>query len=155
MLFEWEDMRRMAGYRSDEKMFHILINLLDALTPCEVFFFMDSRKKVNPSYFFDMDGFYADELNKRKSADFPPFTRVFLVEVVKKTKAAGLPFVQRIKEALVQQGLIDLMTGPLTQRKKAYRWKIILKGNDEVLYKTLLEIYDMPGVRIEVDPPNI
>lgn len=155
MLFGWEDMRRMVGYRSDEKMFHVLINLLDALTPCEVFFFMDSRKKVSPAYFFDMDGFYADELNKRKSADFPPFTRVFLVEVVKKTKAAGLPFVQRIKEALVQQGLIDLMTGPLTQRKKAYRWKMILKGNDEVLYKTLLEIYDMPGVRIEVDPPNI
>lgn len=155
VLFGWEDMRRMAGYRSDEKMFHILINLLDALTPREVFFFMDSRKKVDPSSLFDMEAFYKDELNKRKNADFPPFTRVFLVEVVKKTKEAGLPVVKRIKDALAQQGLFDHITGPLMQRKKAYRWKMILKGNDEILYRTLLEIYDMPGVRIEVDPPNI
>ena len=154
-LFGWEDMRRMAGYRSDEKMFHALINLLDALTPSEVFFFMDSKRKVSPADFLNMETFYIDELNKRKASDFPPFTRVFLAEVVKKTKEAGLPVVQRIKEALAQQGLIDHMAGPLLKKKKAYRWKMILKGNDEILYQTLLEIYDMPGVRIEVDPPNI
>jgi len=154
-LFGWEDMRRMAGYRSDEKMFHALINLLDALTPSEVFFFMDSKRKVSPADFLNMEAFYIDELNKRKASDFPPFTRVFLAEVVKKTKEAGLPVVQRIKEALAQKGLIDHMAGPLLKKKKAYRWKMILKGNDEILYQTLLEIYDMPGVRIEVDPPNI
>lgn len=154
-LFGWEDMRRMAGYRSDEKMFHALIDLLDALTPSEVFFFMDSKRKVNPADFLNMEAFYIDELNKRKTADFPPFTRVFLAEVVKKTKEAGLPVVQRIKEALARQGLVDHMAGPLMKKKKEYRWKMILKGNDEILYTTLLEIYDMPGVRIEVDPPNI
>lgn len=155
VLFGWEDMRRMAGYRSDEKMFHALINLLDALTPSEVFFFMDSKRKVSPADFLNIEAFYIDELNKRKTADFPPFTRVFLAEVVKKTKEAGLPVVQKIKDVLAQRGLVDHMAGPLMQRKKVYRWKMILKGNDEILYQTLLEIYDMPGVRIEVDPPNI
>jgi len=155
ILFGWEDMRRMAGYRSDEKMFHVLVNLLDALTPEEIFFFMDTRKKVNPAYFLDAEAFYRDELKKRKDADFPPFTRMFLVEVVKKTKEAGLPIVKKIKEALVQQGLADRITGPLMQKKKVYRWKMILKGNSEALYQCLLNIYDIPGVRIEVDPPNI
>jgi len=155
MLFGWEDMRRMAGYRSDEKMSHVLINLLDALTPDEIFFFMDTRKKVGPAYFLDMEAFYGDELKKRKDADFPPFTRIFLIEVVKKTKEAGLPVVKKIKEALVQRGLVDRITGPLLQKRKAYRWKIILKGSDETLYQSLLDIYDIPDVRIEVDPPNI
>lgn len=155
MLFGWEGMRRMAGYRSDEKMFHVLINLLDALTPRELFFFMDTGKKVRPAYFLDMEAFYKDELKKRKDADFPPFTRMFLVEVVKKTKETGLPVVKKIKEVLVQRGLVNRITGPLMEKKKVYRWKMILKGNNETLYQSLLNIYDIPDVRIEVDPPNI
>lgn len=155
LLFGWEGIRQMSGYRSDEKMFHVLINLLDALTPGEIFFFMDTRKKVSPAYFLDMETFYGDELKKRRDADFPPFTRVFLIEVVKKTKEAGLAVIKTIKELLVQRGLADHITGPLMQKKKAYRWKMILKGNNETLYQSLLEIYNIPGVRIEVDPSNI
>ncbi|OPY75080.1 MAG: Primosomal protein N' [Syntrophorhabdus sp. PtaU1.Bin058] len=155
MLFGWEDMRRMAGYRSDEKMFHVLVNLLDALTPDDIFFFMDTRKKVGPAYFLDMEAFYGDELKKRKDADFPPFTRMFLIEVVKKTKEAGLPVVKKVKEALAQRGLIDRISGPLMQKRKAYRWRMILKGNSETFYRSLLDIYDIPDVHIEADPPNI
>ncbi len=156
LLFGWEDIRQMSGYRSEEKMFHVLINLLDALTPCELFFFMDARKKVVPAHFLDMERFYKDELRKRKNADFPPFTRMFLIEVVKRTKETGLAAVKKIKELLVQQHLVDHATGPLLQKKKAYRWKMIFKGNDDTtFYQSLLNIYDIPDVRVEVDPPNI
>lgn len=155
ILFGWEGMRQMSGYRSDEKMFHVLINLLDALTPDEILFCMDARKKVAPAHFLDMETFYKDELRKRKDADFPPYTRMFLIEVVKRTNETGLAVIKKIKGLLAQRGLIDHMTGPLMQKKKIYKWKMILKGKDETLYRSLLDIYDMPDVRIEVDPPNI
>jgi hypothetical protein len=38
------------------------------------------------------------------------------------------------------------------QKKKGYRWRIILKGNEELFYKSLLHIYNIPEVRIEADP---
>jgi primosomal protein N' (replication factor Y) (superfamily II helicase) len=152
----WEELIRMAGYRSEEKMFQIFMNLLDILTPEEIYFFMDRKLAVNPVRFFGLERFYTEELKKRKAAEFPPYVRFFLINVEKKDEEAGLKILDKINNILVQEGLTEYVTGPLKQKRSGfYRWKLILKGDEMLFQKALLSIYGLPGVRIEADPMNI
>ena len=70
----------------------------------------------------------------------------------KKGEQAGIKIINKIKEIIEKEGLTGYVTGPLMQKKKGYRWRIILKGNEELFYKSLLHIYNIPEVRIEADP---
>jgi len=152
----WEELIRMAGYRSEEKMFQIFMNLLDILTPEEIYFFMDKKLAVNPARFLGLEKFYTEELKKRKAAEFPPYVRFFLIDVEKKGEEAGLKMLNKINRILEHDGLTDFVTGPMKQKNRgAYRWKLILKGDERLFQKALLSIYGLPGVRIEADPMNI
>ena len=156
ILVGWENLLKIAGYRADEKMFQIFINLLDALRPRELCFFMDKKMAVNPDRYFDLKRFYTDELKKRRIAEFPPYVRFFLIDVEKKREEASLKIIGKINKALEQDGLINYVTGPLKQKMKAgHRWKFILKGDEKRFYKTLFSMYDLSGVNIEADPPSI
>ena len=44
ILVGWEELSRTSGFRANEKMFHILIHLVDALKPEEVHFCMERKK---------------------------------------------------------------------------------------------------------------
>lgn len=156
VLVGWEELFRIAGYRAEERMYQIFINLLDAVRPEETHFFMEKEMAVNPARYFDFKRFYADELKKRRIAEFPPYVRLFLIEVEKRGKEAGLKLVERIKIVLEHEGLTDRVTGPLEQKRKGgHRWRFILKGDERLFYRAILSIYDMPGVQIEADPLNI
>ncbi|MCX5805392.1 MAG: primosomal protein N' [Proteobacteria bacterium] len=152
----WEELVRMAGYRSEEKMFQIFMNLLDILKPEEIYFFMDKKLAVNPARFFGLEKFYTEELKKRKAAEFPPYVRFFLIDVEKKEEKTGLRILDKINNILEQEGLIEHVTGPMKEKRKGfYKWKLILKGDEMLLQKALLSIYGLPGVHIEADPMNI
>ncbi|MBA4418645.1 MAG: hypothetical protein C0392_12170 [Syntrophus sp. (in: bacteria)] len=152
ILVGWEELSRISGYRASEKMFHTVMHLLDALNPEVLYFCMERKKRVNPALFLDMEGFFRDELAKRKAVDFPPYTRLFLVEVEKKTEEAGAKIIKKIMEILREEGYEGPITGPLLQKKEEYQWRILLKGNEEPLYRSLLRIYALPDVHIEADP---
>ena len=152
ILIGWEELGRTSGFRANEKMFHILIHLLDALRPEEVHFCMARRKRVDPSLFLDVKGFCGEESARRKAADFPPYTRFFLVDVEKKTESAGLKAVAGIKEALKAGGYTGGITGPLFQKKERLHWRMILNGSGEPLYRSLMGLYNIADVRIEADP---
>jgi len=152
----WEELVRMAGYRSEEKMFQIFMNLLDILTPEEIYFFMDRKLAVNPVRFFGLERFYTEELKKRKAAEFPPYSRFFLIDVEKKREEAGLKILDKINMILEQEGLTEYVTGPMRQKRRGfYKWKLILRGDEMLFQKALLSIYGLPGVHIETDPINI
>jgi primosomal protein N' (replication factor Y) (superfamily II helicase) len=156
ILVGWENMVRLAGYRADEKMFQLLINLVDALSPGELYFFMDEKIAVNPARYFDLKAFYAEEMRKRELAGFPPYVRFFLIEVERKGEKEGLKVCDKIAKILQESGLSDFVAGPKKLRKKgSHRWRFVLKGNEDLLRTALLSIYDLPGVQIEADPPNI
>jgi primosomal protein N' (replication factor Y) (superfamily II helicase) len=152
ILIGWEELLRIAGYRAEEKMFQVFTNLLDALSPEEIYIVMERKKGVNTTYFLNLKTFYLEELKKRRAAEFPPYLRIFLIEVEKKGEQAGIKIINKIKEIIEKEGLTGYVTGPLMQKKKGYRWRIILKGNEELFYKSLLHIYNIPEVRIEADP---
>ncbi len=156
ILVGWENLVRLAGYRADEKMFQVLINLVDAVRPGELFFFMDEKIAVNPARYFDLKAFYTEELRKREAAEFPPYVRFFLIDLEKKGEREALKALDRITETLKEHGLSSHVTGPKKLRKKgSNRWKFVLKGNEHIFRKALLSIYDLPGVQIEPDPLNI
>ena len=103
ILLGWEDLRKMGGYRSDEKMIQILINLIDALTPDSVTLFMEKKNKVTIGSYLEGDTYYQEELQRRKHADFPPHRRVFLIEVENKNKDKGEKTIAKIKDILQQR----------------------------------------------------
>jgi primosomal protein N' (replication factor Y) len=153
ILLGWEELRKMGGYRSDEKMLQVLINLIDALTPESVVFFMERKNKINIDNYLERSSFYRNELGKRKDADFPPYRRVFSVEVEKKSKDAADKTIKKIKDILQEDGIGNCASsGALLEKKTQYRWRLILRGDEELLRKALFRIYDLPEVQIEADP---
>ena len=152
ILLGWEELRKMGGYRSDEKMIQILINLIDALTPDSVMLFMEKKNKVTINIYLECDSYYQEELQRRKNADFPPYQRVFLVEVENKNKERGEKTITKIKDIFQNEGIESAVSGTLMEKKTLYKWKIILRGEEDFLYKALFKIYDLPGVQIEADP---
>jgi len=155
VMIEWEELMRIGGYRAGEKMFHVLSNLVDVLEPDELYAVMVRRKRIDLEGFFDGKAFCNAELEKRKNAQFPPFVRIFLLEVEKEKELVGIRLVEKIKTAADKYEITQHITGPLMQRRKKYRWRMILKGNEDQLYDFLTTVSDYPGVRVEADPVNI
>jgi len=155
VMIEWEELKRIGGYRAEEKMFHILSNLVDVLEPDEIYAVMVRKKKADLKAFLDVKKFCNAELEKRKNAQFPPFVRIFLLEIEKEKELAGIKLVEKIKITADKYGITQHITGPLMQRRKKYRWRMILKGDENQLYDFLTTVSDYPGIRVEADPVNI
>jgi primosomal protein N' len=155
IMIEWEELMRIGGYRAGEKMFHVLSNLMDALEPEELYALMARKKRVDLKEFFDVKAFCMAELEKRKNAQFPPFMRIFLLEIEKADEAAGMRIVAKIKQTADKYRISQHITGPLMQKRRKYRWRMILKGNEDQLYDFLSAMGGFPGVRVEADPVNI
>jgi len=147
-----EELLNMGGYRAGERIFQTLMNLFDALCPDKVYFFTDMKRGLNISGFMDFDVFYTNELEKRRAAEFPPFKRLFMLEVEKKNQDAGEKTIMKIKKTIEEAGFSHLMIGPIYEKRQGHRWRIILKGGEDGLLALLLSIYGYEGVRIEADP---
>lgn len=150
-----EDTLNIAGYRAGERLFQTLMNTVDALNPGQILFFTDTRKDFNLKRFTDYNGFYMEELDKRKSAGFPPYNDIYLIEVEKNTIETGERVIKRIKKHLEASGLSEYLMGPYFEKRKKYRWRIIVKNGHEMLHELLLSLYNMNDVVIEVNPINI
>lgn len=155
ILAGWEDLARTSGYKAREKMFQVLMHLLDALNPRELVFCMEQKKRIDPALFLDTIGFLKDETARRKTAEFPPYTRFFLVEISKKEESAGIKAIARVREVLDAHGYRGDVTGPLFQKRQQYQWRMILTGDGDELYRSLLGLYAIPDVHIEADPPYL
>jgi len=151
VLHGWEDFLHMGGYRTREKMFQVLTNLLDALRPEKLLLYAHGHERFDLSLFLDSRQFYEDELEKRKAAEFPPYVRFFQVNVKKRNQQAGERVMEAIERLIEKAGLDLSVLGPL-EVKGQYGWKVILKGDEESLAPLLSSLYRLPGVHIEADP---
>jgi primosomal protein N' (replication factor Y) len=151
VLHGWEDFLHLGGYRAREKMFQVLTNLLDALRPRKLLLCTERDEHFDLSLFLAPRQFYEDELEKRRVAEFPPYVRFFLVNVLKRNQRAGERVTEAIERLAKKAGLDHQMLGPL-QVKGRYGWKVILKGDEQTLSPLLSSLYRLPGVRIEADP---
>jgi len=153
ILYGWEDLLRIGGYRAREKMFQMLTNLIDALRPQELLLYTRGET-LDLSLFLTPRQFYDDELAKRRAAEFPPYVRLVSINVLKRSRPAGEKIVEAI-ERLTQDAKLDhQMLGPI-QVKGRYGWKVILKGSGEVFSALLASLRRLPGVHVEADPLNV
>ncbi len=152
VLLGWEELRKMGGYRSDEKMIQILMNLIDALTPDSISIFMEKRNKIDINDYLESNRYYHEELHRRINADFPPFQRVFLVEIKTKSKDKGEKIIAAIRNIFQKAGIENALSGMLKEKKTQHKWKLILKGENAQLKDAVLDLYNLPGVHIEPDP---
>jgi primosomal protein N' (replication factor Y) len=151
ILLGWEDFLKTGGYRVREKAFQLFANLVDALAPGRVVVQDYGRGSFDASLFLDAAGFYKDELQRRRMAEFPPYTRFFLLQITKRSREAGQKVIAAI-EKLAQHGAVEQqMLGPI-EVKGRYGWRIILKGSEEELEALLQSVSRMSGVHVEPDP---
>jgi primosomal protein N' (replication factor Y) len=155
VLVGWEELLQMGGYRAEERMHQVIMNLLDAMRPSEIVGVMERRKWVDLGGFLRPREFCEKELEKRKAAAFPPYERLFLIEVEREDEKKGSALVTKIKERLGASGLASSVTGPLVQKRRKYRWRMLLRGQTEQLHGPLMVLYEFPGVRIEPDPVSV
>ena len=78
-----------------------------------------------------------------------------MIEVEKKTKASGQRVVAEIVERLQAEGLGRRIMGPLLQKRRGFRWRIVLRGDESPVPPVLSWMYGLSGVRVEPDPPSI
>ncbi|ADL51616.1 primosomal protein N' [Clostridium cellulovorans] len=86
----------------------------------------------------DYEGFYQEEINLRKTMNYPPFSKVFLINISSKDEALLIKIShsigQEVKEKLKDYEKIEIL-GPcpctIGKVKENYRWQIILKGDIE------------------------
>lgn len=154
-LVDWEELRKMSGFRSDEKTHQVLLNLIDALTPDEITCYSKQKKSVDVAAYLDPQQFCETELQKRKDAEFPPFDRMFIIDARAKTRPASDRALAKVKAVLSANGLDPFVFGTVPASKGPYHvWKTLLKGPENLLDKAFTDLYNIPGVEIEPDPPN-
>jgi len=153
ILYGWEDLLRIGGYRAREKMFQVLTNLIDALRPQELLLYTRGEA-LDLSLFLTPRQFYDDELAKRRAAEFPPYVRLVSINVLKRSRPAGEKIVEAIKRLTQNAKLDHQMLGPI-QVKGRYGWRVILKGEGEAFSALLASLHRLPGVHIEADPLNV
>jgi primosomal protein N' (replication factor Y) len=151
ILYRWDDFLHTGGYRAKEKMFQVFTNLIDACRPHELLVYTTGKGDFDMSSFLDPSSFYVDELQNREFIDFPPYSRYFLINVLKGNEKAGHKTLKAIEAILEGQGLDEQVLGPM-EIKGHYGWRILLKGNENVLSDVLISLYRLPGVHIEADP---
>lgn len=155
ILADWEELRKMSGFRSEEKTHQIIANLIDALTPDEIVCYSRSRKSADLVPYLKTTAFYENELRKRKEADFPPFTRIFLVEARAKTQGAADRALAKVKTVLSDNDLDPFLFGTIPHNKPPFHsWKTVLKGPKDLLDSAFTDLYNIAGVEIEADSPN-
>jgi primosomal protein N' len=154
VLMGQEEFLWVAGYRAHERVYQTFRNLIDALKPEEVFVVVGKKSLIDVSHLVDEDRFYTEELAKRRLAEFPPYARLFLIEVRKKGER-GERLVGRIVERLKQEGLDDRLIGPMRTKRGGMHWRMVLKGDEHLFARIFLWLYGLTGVRVEPDPPSI
>ena len=154
VLLGQEEFLWVAGYRAHERVYQTFRNLIDALKPEEVFLVLGKKSLIDVSHLVDADRFYTEELAKRRLAEFPPYARLFLIEVRKKGEA-GERLVERIVERLKQEGLDDHLIGPMRTKRGEVHWRMVLKGDEHLFAQVFPWLYGLTGVRVEPDPPSI
>lgn len=155
VLVGWEGFFFVAGFRAQERMFRVFRNLVDALRPEHVDILVQRREALDVGGLTDPARFYPEELSRRKAAEFPPYGRLFLVQVEKRNREAGERLVREVEALLAREDLQRHLIGPLERTGRQTRWRMILKGEEGLFADVLPELYRIPGVRVEPDPTNV
>lgn len=114
--------------------------------------------------------FYSQELSIRKDMNYPPFSKIFLINASSKNEDLLIKNIQNIgvilKNLLEHDDKIEML-GPcpcaISKIKEQYRWQIILKGDisnelanniKTIIYKQVKEVYGDIRVSLDINPSS-
>jgi primosomal protein N' len=101
-----------------------------------------------------MDGedFYRQELEQRKTAEFPPYVRLFLLKIDSPNRTAALSTAKRLRALLEEHGMGENIVGETIHPGEKGHLAILLKGEESLLEGVLPELTKVRHVRVEADP---
>ena len=122
--------------------------------------FQPERYSIRAAVSGDYERFYQNDLAYRRMMGYPPFSRMVRLEVraaeAESAKSIAFDLALLLKTRIREEQSKLRLIGPapcfFPRLNGKYRWHIILRGADPV---RLVKSLDLPGVRIEVDPPSL
>ena len=119
----------------------------------------------------DYDSFYKNEIMVRKAMDYPPFTKILVINMSSEDENLLIKNIQNVSVNLkyeIQNNDKITLLGPcpcgISKIKNFYRWQIIIKGNIEqriaekiknLVYELVKKVYNSIRVSIDINPSNM
>ncbi|MEN3047034.1 MAG: primosomal protein N' [Candidatus Hydrothermales bacterium] len=147
-------------FRSKEKTFHKLTQLIgrvrkEGKTIIQTYFPEDKiyEKILN----FDIKGFYEEELKEREKLNYPPFSKLVIIESNTKINEDGeeiLNFIKkRLKESNLKIEVLGPVPPPIVKLKGLYRNRLLIKVKEEKDLKRILnQIPENLKIKIDLNP---
>ncbi|MEN3045146.1 MAG: primosomal protein N' [Candidatus Hydrothermales bacterium] len=147
-------------FRSKEKMFQRLTQLIgrvrkEGKTIIQTYFPEDKiyEKILN----LDIIGFYEEELREREKLNYPPFSRLVIIESNTKINEDGeeiLNFIKnKLKESNLKVEILGPVSPPIIKLKGLYRNRLLIKVKDENDFKKILnQIPEKLKIKIDLNP---
>ncbi|SFU57977.1 replication restart DNA helicase PriA [Clostridium sp. DSM 8431] len=167
----------IPDYRADERTYQIITQvagragrgdkkgnvIVQTYTPES----MSLNYAVNNNY----DDLYKEEIKVRKAMNYPPFSKILLINGLSKDEAKLRNFMAKagetLKEVLKNEKDIVIL-GPtpciITKIKEKYRWQIVIKGSinielrkiiKDTLYELTKSVYNDIRVSLDINPNNM
>jgi primosomal protein N' (replication factor Y) (superfamily II helicase) len=157
----------LPDYRSAERVFQVLTQVagragrgpLGGSVVLQTF--QPTHYAIQAASRHDFTAFYQLELAQRRRLGYPPFTRLVRLEVRERTAAQAerqaKALASQIKTWLAGEGRrATRLIGPAPcffgKLGGVFRWQVVMRGPDPL---AVLRGRDLPGVRVEVDPPSL
>lgn len=167
----------IPDYKSSERTFQIITQVAGRAGRHE------KKGKViiqtyNPNHYtllyskdYDYEGFYREEFTTRGLMNYPPFSKILLINCISKNEEMLINFMKQTKEEILKllknRSNIDVL-GPvpcvISKVKESFRWQIILKGEleidlnkevKEMIYNLNKSNYNEIRVSIDINPNNL
>ncbi|WP_407644969.1 primosomal protein N' [Clostridium polyendosporum] len=123
------------------------------------------------SSIYDYDGFFKEELNIRKIMNYPPFSKIMIINLSSQKQDLLIKFStilgDKVKERLMNENHIDVL-GPcpsiIQKINEMFRWQIIIKGEfdynianniKEIVYDQLKDVYNVVRVSMDINPNTL
>jgi primosomal protein N' (replication factor Y) len=154
-----EDLMLSApDFRANEKAFQEIIQAAQMIQPEGVLYIQTWNPKNKFWQFvknYDFNGFYNHELSQRTELNYPPFSRIILIEIVlgKKMPQINKKIIETVEN--INAETVEIW-GPIEAAYKDNIHQIVLKSKDrKALHNTadsmLKELNKIKGIKIKID----
>lgn len=119
----------------------------------------------------DYDNFYREEIGIRYDLNYPPFSKILVINISSKNEMLLIKNINKLgvilKSILKENDKIDIL-GPcpcvISKVKEFYRWQILIKGEFDsklalniknIIYKSMQDVYNEFRISIDINPSSL
>lgn len=167
----------LPDYRSGERTFQLITQVAGRAGRGEkpgkviVQTYNPDNYSIDYSISNNYEGFYNDEIAIRRDMNYPPFSKIFSINMSSKKEDILIKNIQNIgvllKQILKKDDKIEML-GPcpcsISKINEYYRWQILLKGQIDyvlanniknIIYDSLKQVYNEIRVSLDINPTNL